>query len=80
MAQEDLSPAEVLAEAVQNGQVHPAVAGFLAHLDTQLDGLINPPAPAGDDGDQDDSGTDDKGDAKPPVKATPSAVAGRKHA
>lgn len=82
---DDRSPAEVLAEAIQNGQVHPAVAGFLAHLDDQLGKLVaaqidDREKVADDQGDDQgadgDQGDDDKAPAAP-RKATPSAVAGK---
>lgn len=70
---------EAFAEAVANGQVHPALAGYLASIDDKLAALVERPDPEpGDDGDRDDDGKQpDPGpdSEKAPSKATPSTVA-----
>lgn len=76
-------PVADFAEAVGNGQIHPAVVGMFAHLDNRLSDLLD--RKNADPEDPDDSEPepepepeiDDKAPSKTPRKATPSTVAGK---
>lgn len=67
-------PVADFADAVGNGQIHPAVAGMFAHLDNRLSDLLDKQA---DRNERDPDDDDETGDKVPPRKATPSTVAGK---